>query len=51
MSKPDSDQYIYIDLSEEDAVVVFDQQDSTNGINGVIQGVGEVVGNVVEYFH
>ena len=27
-----------------------DRQDSTRGVAGVINGVGEVVGNVVEYF-
>lgn len=50
MSRPTTDQYIYIDLSEEGGVVVYDQQDSTKGVAGVIKGVGEVVGNVVEYF-
>ena len=51
MARPTTDQYIYIDLSEEDGVVIFDRQDSTRGVAGVINGVGEVVGNVVEYFH
>ena len=50
MARPTTDQYIYIDLSEEDGVVIFDRQDSTRGVAGVINGVGEVVGNVVEYF-
>ena len=50
MSRPESDQYIYIDLSEEDAVVVYDQEPLWSCAAGLIEGVAEVVGNVVEYF-
>ena len=50
MTKPDSSQYIYIDLSEADAVVVYDQEPVWSGAAGLFQGAAEVVGNVVEYF-
>jgi hypothetical protein len=49
-SKPTADQYIYIDLSDEDTVEVFDQTDSTRGVAGALQGMEEIVGNIVEYF-
>ena len=50
MTKPESDQYVYIDLSEADAVVVYDQEPVWSGAAGLFQGAAEVVGNVVEYF-
>lgn len=49
MTKPTADQYIYIDLSEEDEVVVFDQREGGTGVAGMVQAVGEVVSNVMEY--
>ncbi len=50
MSKPNADQFIYIDLSDEDTVVVYDQEEEAGAFAGIIDGVKEIVGNVAEYF-
>lgn len=51
MVKPQSGQIVYLDLSEPDSVVLFDQEETPlKGAQGAIAGVKEVITNVVEYF-
>lgn len=51
MAKPQSGQIIYLDLSEPDSVVLFEQDETPlKGAEGMLQGVKEVFTNVVEYF-
>lgn len=50
MTRPTSDQVVYIDLSEPDTVVVYGQEDAESGIAGALRGAGEVLGSIVEYF-
>ena len=49
MGKPSSSQVYYIDLSESDSVVVY-QQKSTNVLSKVFSSLGQGVCAVVEYF-
>ena len=49
MSKPSSSQVYYIDLSESDSVVVY-QQKSTNVLSKVFSSLGQGACAVVEYF-
>ena len=49
MSKPSASQVYYIDLSESDSVVVY-QQESTNVLSKVFGSLGNGVCAVVEYF-
>ena len=49
MSKPSASQVYYIDLSESDSVVVY-QQESTNVLSKVFASLGNGVCAVVEYF-
>ena len=49
MAKPSSSQVYYIDLSESDSVVVY-QQKSTNVLSKVFSSLGSGVCAVVEYF-
>ena len=49
MSKPSSSQIYYIDLSEPDSVVVY-QQKSPNVLSRVLTSLGNGVCAVVEYF-
>lgn len=49
MVRPGSDQVVYIDLSEPDAVTIYGEE-STGGILGALKGAGQVLGGIVEYF-
>ncbi len=49
MSKPSASQIYYIDLSESDSVVVYQQQ-STNVLSKAFTSLGQGVCSVVEYF-
>ena len=49
MSKPSASQVYYIDLSESDSVVVY-QQESTNVLSKVFASLGNGVCAVVDYF-
>ena len=49
MSKPSASQIYYIDLSEADSVVVYQQQ-STSVLSRVFTSLGQGVCAVVEYF-
>lgn len=49
MVRPTSDQVVYIDLSEPDTVTVF-QGEETSGLKSVLQGVGDILDGIIEYF-
>lgn len=49
MTRPSSDQIIYIDLSEPDTVVVYGEE-GENGLLRTVQEIGAVLGEIVEYF-
>lgn len=48
MGRPQSTQMIYVDLTEPDSVVVYDQGEPVTG--GFLEGVREIVENVLAYF-
>ena len=50
LSYPTSEQSVYIDLSEPDNAVVYDNTEGTGGITGFFQAVGELIAAAVEYF-
>lgn len=47
MSRPQYGQIIYVDLTEPDSVVVYDQEEETGSF---LDGVEEIVGNILSYF-
>lgn len=49
MTRPTSDQILYIDLSEPDTVVVYGE-DGNGGLLGALREIGGVLGEIVEYF-
>lgn len=49
MIRPTSDQVVYLDLSEEDSVVVYEEE-SENVFMGALKGIGRTLGEIVEYF-
>lgn len=49
MSRPSSDQVVYVDLSEEDTVVVFGQE-SESGFMSALHAAGQTLGDLIEYF-
>lgn len=50
MVRPTSDQVMYIDLSAPDAVTVYGEERAERGILGALEGLGQVLGGIVEYF-
>ena len=50
MVRPSANQIEYIDLSEPDSVVLYRNESGTRGVKGVLEGAGEVVSDVIEYF-
>ena len=49
MVRPSQDQVVYLDLSEPDAVTVY-QQSGSHGLSGALEKLGALVNNVIEYF-
>ena len=49
MVLPSADQIVYIDLSEEDNVMLYQGESRTGGIAGLFAGAKEIVTEVVEY--
>ena len=47
MSRPQSGQIVYVDLTEPDNVQVYDQGEAKNGF---LEGVKEIVNNILSYF-
>lgn len=51
MVKPQEGQILYLDLSEPDSVVLFQEEaEPLQGVEGVLAGIREIFDNVVEYF-
>jgi len=48
MSRPQSSQMVYVDLTEPDSVVVYDRGEEVTG--GFVDGVQEIIQNVLAYF-
>ena len=49
MVRPSQDQVVYLDLSEPDAVTVY-QQSGSGGLSGLLAKLGGLAGDVIEYF-
>ena len=49
MVRPTSEQVVYIDLSAPDTVTVF-QGDGASGLKSILQGVGDILDGIIEYF-
>lgn len=49
MVRPTSDQVVYIDLSAPDTVTVF-RGEGTSGLRSILEGVGDVLDGIIEYF-
>lgn len=49
MVRPSQDQVVYLDLSEPDAVTVY-QQSGSGGLTGLLAKLGALAGDVIEYF-
>ncbi len=49
MARPSSDQVVYLDLSEEDTVVIF-RDEEENGLVGALHAAGQTLGEIIEYF-
>lgn len=50
MVKPRSDQIFYVDLSEPDSVVLFQQEAGEPGVSGALESLKEICGEIVVYF-
>lgn len=50
MTRPSSDQVEYIDLSEPDSVVIYGREDAAPGFSGVLNGLRDIVSNLIAYF-
>ena len=49
MTRPSSDQVVYVDLSEDDTVVVFGQE-TESGFMSALHAAGQALGDLIEYF-
>jgi hypothetical protein len=50
LSKPTTNQSVYIDLSEPDSVVVYGDDAESTGISGFFRAVGDLLSSAVEFF-
>lgn len=50
MVRPSPDQIVYLDLSEPDNVVLYRDGEQAEGVDGLVQGLSEIVTEVIEYF-
>ena len=50
MVHPQDSQICYVDLSEPDAIEFLSGEAPVRGIEGILQSIREIVGEVVEYF-
>ena len=50
MVRPSASQIEYIDLSEPDSVELYNGSGSTTGIIGMLNGIKEMISDVIEYF-
>ena len=50
MVRPTNDQIVYLDLSQPDNVVLSQDQERSAGIRGALEGLQDIVNQVIEYF-
>lgn len=50
MIRPTGDQVVYLDLSQPDSVVLYEEQERTPGIAGMLEGLADIAASFVEYF-
>lgn len=50
LAKPNSNQSVYVDLSEPDNAVVYGSEKQSTGVDGFFKTVGDLFSSVVEYF-
>lgn len=50
MVRPTGEQLVYIDLSEPDTVTVYQEGGGIPGLQGLLDGMKDLFGNVIEYF-
>ncbi len=51
MVKPQNGQVLYLNLSEPDSIILFQQEEAPlKGVEGALRSVKEILSNVVEYF-
>lgn len=50
MVRPSAGQIQYIDLSEPDSVELYGEESGGTGVMGVLEGIKDVVSDVIEYF-
>ena len=50
MVRPTGEQLVYIDLSEPDTVTVYHERAGIPGLQGLLESVKDIFGNVIEYF-
>ncbi len=50
MVRPSASQIEYIDLSEPDSVELYAGNGGVSGIIGMLNGIGEIISDVIEYF-
>ena len=51
MVRPSSDQIVYIDVSEPDHVVLYEDTESTKGPLGFLEGLKDIFGDFFAYLH
>lgn len=50
MVRPTNDQIVYLDLSEPDSVVLYGQEETSQGPQGLLDGLKELFGDLFAYF-
>ena len=50
MVRPTGDQIVYIDLSEPDTVIVFEEEKGVSGLQTIVDGIGSIFSSITEYF-
>lgn len=50
MVRPTGDQVVYIDLSEPDTVIVFEEEKGAFGLQAIADGIGSIFSSITEYF-
>lgn len=50
MVRPTGEQVVYIDLSEPDTVIVFEEEKGVSGLRTIADGIGSIFSSITEYF-
>ena len=50
MTRPQNGQVVYVDLSEPDTVTYFNQEETTGGLEGLVESVRSIFSEIVAYF-